>query len=199
MYSKCVYWFFAERGLQIQKAEPLSDYSRCFITGVTVICNTLLWHAVISFFNSHKHILLCKRHARSSSYVQFRNLFEHCWNQPVQASNAHTTCTPQQEIPHYVTSFFFFFLLFLVWHSSHPAVLVCLGSPVSHTPPGNTERKREVRFHWLRAHSSIHLEIVAALMTECCNSVHISTCRHLPNIFNAVFSCPCRVSTRILQ
>lgn len=94
---------------------------------------------------------------------------------------------------------FFFFLLFLVWHSSHPAVLVCLGSPVSHTPPGNTERKREVRFHWLRAHSSIHLEIVAALMTECCNSVHISTCRHLPNIFNAVFSCPCRVSTRILQ
>lgn len=118
--------------------------SHCFLTGVTAICNTV-WQAIIPFINSH--LLLSRRHTRSSSYVQRIHSVKHCWDQTVRPLIAHTQ---------------------RVLHTGDPfpppqlrdrqagQLSFCL---VQQWQPGSGKRGRErLRFHWLRF-GSIRLEI----------------------------------------
>lgn len=117
--------------------------SHCFLTGVTAICNAV-WQAIIPFINSH--LLLSRRHTRSSSYVQRIHSVKHCWDQTVRPLIAHTTCAPHRTPLPTPT---------IKGQTSRPAVFLS-GSTV--TTRQRQERKREVEVS-LTPIGSICLEI----------------------------------------
>lgn len=112
-----------------------------FSVGITVICNTV-GNAVISFINSHVYLLQCRRHARSSSYVQLINSLN------TVGINWFRQQLHTQHLPHSKKSLIKWHLL--VWQTDSQLCL-CLSSLVE-----QCKRKREVGFHWLRICISTH-------------------------------------------
>lgn len=117
--------------------------SHCFLTGVTAICNTV-WQAIIPFINSH--LLLSRRHTRSSSYGQRIRSVKHCWDQTVRPLIAHTTCAPHRRPLPTPT---------IKGRTSRPAVFLS-GSTV--TTRQQEERKKEAEVS-LTPIGSLRLEI----------------------------------------
>lgn len=157
--------------LRPKRLSPFSNNAgatrEIFIIGVTVICNTV-WHAIISFINSH--LLRGRRHTRSSSHVQrihsFKTLLE-------SASSGidctHNMCSIARDPS---------------LSDRQPASCVYVWAAWCNS---NTRRewgrKREVRFHWLAnmQHNTSRnsRRITARALPSHLESVYISKCCHL--------------------